>query len=138
MRIHPQLSFDGQCKPAFLLYQQVFGGTITSMQSYGESPIASTIHPRWYHRIMHATLQTEEFELAGADVLPDDYRKPEAAAVILAFKKTAEAERIFNALADGGEITLPFQHTFWSAGFGMLVDRFGIPWEISSAEQPAS
>jgi PhnB protein len=138
MRIHPQLSFDGQCKAAFLLYQQVFGGTITSMQSYGESSITSSVHPRWYHRIMHATLQTEEFELAGADVLPDDYRKPERAAVILTFKKTAEAERIFNALADGGEITLPFQHAFWSAGFGMVVDRFGIFWEISSAEQPAS
>src|SRR5688500_8649765 len=115
MCIHPQLSFDGQCRSAFLLYQQVFGGTITSMQSYGESPMASSVHPRWYHRIRQANLQTEEFELAGADVLPDDYRKPQGDAVILTFKKTAEAERIFNALADRGEITLPFQHTFWSA-----------------------
>ena len=138
MRIQPQLSFDGQCKSAFLLYQQVFGGTITTMQSFGESPIASSVHPRWYHLIRHATLRTEEFELEGADVLPDGYHKPQGEAVIVTLKKTAEAERIFNALANGGEITLPFQHTFWCAGFGMVVDRFGIAWEINSAEEPAS
>jgi PhnB protein len=56
MRIYPHLSFDGHCKSAFLLYQQLFGGTITTMLTYGESPMAASVQPRWYQRIIHATL----------------------------------------------------------------------------------
>ena len=137
MRISPHLCFDGQCRAAFLSYHQLFGGTLT-MLTYGESPMAPHVDPQWHERIVHATLRFDDVELAGADVLPDDYRKPQGVFVLLTVEDIAKAERIFSALAAGGEIQLPFQQTFWSAGFGVLVDQFGVPWEINSAQAGAS
>jgi PhnB protein len=131
VRISPHLCFDGQCKAAFLKYQQLFGGAL-SMLTYGESPMASTVDPQWHGRIVHATLRCDDVELAGADLLPRDYRKPQGLYVLLTVEGTAKAERIFSALAAGGEVQLPFQQTFWSAGFGVLVDQFGVPWEINT------
>ena len=137
MRISPHLCFDGQCKAAFLHYQQLFGGTLT-MLTYGESPMASNVDQEWHDRIVHATLRFNDVELAGADLLPHDYRKPQGVFVLVTVEDIAEAERIFSSLAKGGEIQVPFQQTFWSAGFGVLVDQFGVPWEINSAQPTAS
>ncbi|MES2626446.1 MAG: VOC family protein [Pseudomonadota bacterium] len=127
------LVFDGQCQSAFLFYQQLLRGTITTMVSYGEK--GASVAPRWRHLIAEVVLRADEFELTGADILPDQYRQPQESSVTLELQAPADAERIYNALAEGGKITLPFQHTFWSSGFGMLVDRFGVSWEISSAER---
>lgn len=137
MRVSPHLCFDGQCKAAFLAYHQLFGGTLT-MLTYGESPMAPNVDPQWHDRIVHATLQFDDVEIAGADLLPHDYRKPQGLFVLLTVEDIAKAERIFSSLAAGGEIQLPFQQTFWSAGFGVLVDQFGVPWEINSAQPAAS
>ena len=138
MRITPHLCFDGRCKAAFLHYQQLLGGTIEFMLTYGESPMAPEVESRWHDRIMHATFQLGEFELMGADALPDDYRKPQGFFVALTIDDLAKAERVFSSLADGGEICLPFQSTFWSIGFGVLVDQFGVPWKINCAQPPDS
>jgi PhnB protein len=133
VHISPHLQFDGQCRFAFEAYHRLFGGTLTTMLSYGESPMATDVEPQWHDRIVHATLRVGDFELAGADVLPSDYRKPQGFSVILVVDEIAEAERLFSALADGGAVQLPLQPTFWSPGFAVLVDRFGVPWEISTA-----
>jgi len=103
------------------------------MLKYGASPMANQVEQRWHDRIVHATLCLGELELTGVDVLPQDYRKPQGFFVTLTVSETADAKRIFSLLSGGGEIHLPFQQTFWSVGFGVLVDRFGIPWEINSA-----
>ena len=87
---------------------------------------------------MHVTFQLGAFELMGADVCSADYRKPQGFFVAFTIDDIAKAEHIFSALANGGEICLPFRSTFWSAGFGVLVDRFGVPWEINFAQRPDS
>jgi PhnB protein len=137
VRISPHLCFDGRCKAAFLRYQELLGGTLT-MLTYGESPMASDVDPQWHDRIVHATLRIGDVELAGADLLPRDYRKPQGVFVLVHVDGIARAERIFSSLAEGGEVQLPFQRTFWSAGYGVLVDQFGVPWEISCAQPAAS
>ena len=137
MRINPHLCFGGQCKAAFLNYQKLFGGTL-NLLTYGESPMAPDVDPQWHDRILHATLQFDDVELVGADLLAHDYRKPQGFFVLLTVEDIDKAERIFSSLAVGGEIQLPFQKTFWSAGFGVLVDQFGVPWEINSAQPAAS
>ena len=131
MKIRPHLTFDGECKAAFLRYRQVFGGSLR-MLTYGESPTAAGVDPKWRDRIVHATLCFDEEELAGADVLPGEYRKLQGMFVLVSIEGLAKAERTFAALAEGGEVKLPFQETFWSAGFGVLVDAFGVPWEINT------
>jgi PhnB protein len=130
MRISPHLIFDGQCRAAFDRYHRVLGGEL-SMLTFGESPMAPEVEPHWHDRIVHATLRVGDLELAGADVLPQDYATPQGFSVLLAVEDLAEAEKIFAELATDGEVKLAFQATFWSSGFGVLTDRFGIPWEVS-------
>ena len=136
MRISPHLMFDGQCRDAFVSYQQLLGGQL-GLLSYGDSPMAAEVDPRWHGRIVHATLGVGDFELAGADVLPADYSRPQGFAVLLALPDRTQAQRIFAELAAGGEVTYAFQQTFWSAGFGVLVDRFAIPWEVTVEQGPS-
>lgn len=134
MHISPHLCFDGQCRTAFAAYQQILGGTIQTMLTYGESPMAAKVEAEWHNRILHATLQFDDMELTGVDLLPRDYRKPQGFFVTLTVEGAARANRIFSSLAEGGEVRLAFQPTFWSPGFGVVVDRFAVPWEISSVE----
>jgi PhnB protein len=136
MKIYPHLCFDGQCEEAFLEYQRILGGTIITMMKYGESPMAKEVASIWHNKIIHATLQSDEFELAGADFLPKDYKKPQGFFVILNILEKLAAKQIFESLSVGGEVQFPFEETFWSAGFGALVDRFGIPWEINCNASP--
>src|SRR3954469_24540114 len=132
MHLSPHLCFDGQCRAAFAAYQQILGGTIQTMLTYGESPMSAQVEPQWHERIVHASLQFGDVELTGVDLLPVDYRKPQGFFVTLTIAGDARANRAFASLAEGGEVRLPFQPTFWSPGFGVVVDRFAIPWEINS------
>ena len=135
MRMSPHLVFDGQCRQAFARYQAILGGRIVTMLSYGESPMAPQVDQKLHSRIVHATLVLDAGELTGVDSAPDAYRKPAGFFVTLSFDSKAEAERVYHALALGGEVRMPFQTTFWSPGFGVVVDAFGIPWELSADER---
>jgi PhnB protein len=135
MCISAHLCFDGQCRLAFNAYQKILGGSIVTMLAYGDSPMAPQIDSKWHTRIVHATLDLGEVELTGVDILPPNYQRPQGFFVTVTFDDPDEARRIFTMLADGGDTRLAFQRTFWSPGFGVLIDRFGIPWEINSAQE---
>ena len=130
MRIRVHLMFDGQCEAAFRLYQRVLGGKLTTLMTYGDSPVAATTEPRHHGRIFHATLALGDQELLGADVMAEDFARPYGFAVALSLPDIAEATRVFDALADGGRVQMAFQKTFWANGYGFVTDRFGVPWEI--------
>jgi PhnB protein len=139
MRIKCHLSFDGQCEEAFRTYASLFGGEIVTLVRFGESPLANQVPANWAQRILHATLKLEGEEgLLGSDAFPDGYRCPQGFAATLSVRSAAHGRAMFAALAESGRVETPFQETFWSAGFGMLVDRFGIPWEINCEQSPAS
>jgi PhnB protein len=101
------------------------------MMRYGESPLAGSCPPERRNDILHVTLALGDEVLAGADAPPEHYQKPQGFSVTLGLDDPAEAERIFHALAEGGEVRMPLQETFWAQRFGMLVDRFGTPWMIN-------
>jgi len=132
MRLSPHLCFDGQCREAMQLYQSILGGTLQTMLTYGESPMASSTDSRCHDRIVHATLVLDEVELTGADLLPGAYQRPQGFFVTLTVGGIDRAGEIFRQLSHGGTTKVPFEKTFWSPGFGVLVDRFGIPWEINT------
>jgi PhnB protein len=132
MRINPHLCFDGQCREAMLLYQSILGGTIETMLTYGESPMASSVDPRWHDRIVHATLLLDDVELTGVDMIPGSYQRPQGFFVTLGVDGVDRARKIFDDLRQDGSVRVPFERTFWSPGFGVLVDRFGTPWEINA------
>ena len=131
MKLSPYLVFNGQCRAAFKLYEEVLGGKIQMIMTWGESPMADQFPKEAHDQIMHASILIGDSSLAGADAPPDRYEKPQGMSVIIPVKEVSEAERIFKALSEGGNVTMDLQQTFWAAAFGMLTDRFGIPWMIN-------
>ncbi len=137
MKLVPHLTFDGDCKEAFEFYRDLLGGSL-AMTSFGESPAASQVPEEWRERIVHATLTLDGMELAGADVPPDEFLKAQGIYLLLEPEDEKEAERLFVALAENGDVQIPLQEEFWTVAYGALVDRFGTPWEISCMESPAN
>jgi PhnB protein len=129
------LTFDGRCEEAFQYYAQLLGTKMGYVLRYGDSPMAEETPPDWRSKVIHASLRVGDTLLAGADVLPAQYEPPRGFYVLLSPVDRETAERVFAALADQGSIRMPLQKTFWSPAFGVLVDRFGIPWEISCEAQ---
>jgi len=136
MQLNPYLNFNGECEAAFKFYEQVLGGKITFKMTWGEMPGADQFPAESHKLIMHAKLSVGNEVLMGADAPPDRYQQPKGINVSLHLKDIAEGERIFNALSENGSVQMPFQQTFWSPGFGMCVDQFGIPWMVN-CEQAA-
>ncbi len=131
MQVTPHLIFAGQCEAAFNFYKTCLGGKIVTMVTYGDSPMADQTSPEWRSKILHATMTVGASVLVGADVLAEQYQPPQGFFVLLTTDEPAEAERVLHALAEKGSVLMAAQKTFWSPYFGVLVDRFGIPWEIS-------
>ena len=136
MKLNPHLSFGGQCEAAVRFYEQILGGQIVTMLKYGDSPMADPAKPEMRDKILHATMKLGESTLVGADVEPGQYTPPKGFHLLLGIADPAEAERVFHALAENGKVIMPIQKTFWALRFGVLVDRFGVPWEIN-CEQTA-
>ncbi|HSF74092.1 MAG TPA: VOC family protein [Microcoleus sp.] len=136
MQSNIYLFFDGECEAAFKFYEQCLGGKIDEMMTYGDAPMSEEIPSEQRDRIMHANLTVGAMVLMGSDTPPDGFQKPQGFSVNLQFDDLVEAERIFQKLAENGTVKMPFQETFWSTRFGMLVDRFGTPWMINV--QPAT
>jgi PhnB protein len=133
MNIIPHLNFNGQCKEAFAFYAELLDGEIKFSMTWGEVPDAADQFPPETHSlIMHTTLEVDGDLIMGADSPPERYTQPKGITVSIGVKDKAKAERVFNALCEGGNLTMPFAQTFWSPGFGMCVDRFGIPWMVNT------
>ena len=132
MKLNPYLIFDGQCKAAFTYYQQCLGGTIEMMMTFGESPECGDIPPSARDHIMHARYVVDDQVLMGSDTTPQyPHEGIKGCSISLNVDRVADAERIFNALADGGSVQMPLGKTFWAERFGMCTDRFGVPWMIN-------
>ena len=125
------LNFSGNCAEAFRFYERCFGGQIAFMQTFGESPMKDSVGPDEYGLVMHVTLKVDEDTLMGSDAPPGRYETPQGMYVSIAPKTYEDGERIFNELSAEGNVEMPFQKTFWSVGFGMTRDRFGIPWMVN-------
>jgi len=136
MEMNPYLTFDGKCETAFKFYEKVLGGKILMLMRYGESPMADKTPPEAKNRVMHARLVVGDKLLMGSDAPPQMYEPMKGISVTLGVEKPADADRIFNALAENGTVRMPIQETFWAQRFGMLTDQFGTPWMIN-CEQPS-
>ena len=132
MKINAYLTFDGQCEAAFTFYAQCLGGTLEAMFTFGDTPAAGDVPEGLRDKIMHARLVVGDQVLMASDNHPErPYEGIKGCTVSLNVDSIAEAERIFSALAEQGRVEMPLQQTFWAVRFGMLVDRFGVPWMIN-------
>ena len=136
MKIVTSLSFQGQCREAFEFYAAVLGGKVTAAFPYGaappDMPITGEKYKDW---LMHCWLEVGDQALMGADMdtawAPNVDKPKNGFDVTLHTEDAGEARRWFERLAEGGRTVMAFGETFWSPGFGSLVDRFGVPWMIN-------
>lgn len=135
MKIVISLSFQGQCREAFDFYAQVLGGTVTAAMPFGDGPPGMEVDPKYKDWLMHCWLDVGDQAIMGADLPPElapNIDKPKNGFdVTFHTPDAAQARRVFDALAQGGQVGMPLGETFWSPGYGSLTDRFGIPWMIN-------
>lgn len=130
MHIQPYLNFNGQCDEAFRLYEQALGGTVVGRFTFGNSPMAGQ-NLGYDDKVMHIAMRIGEQMLLGCDAPPPHYSRPQGLRVCLDFDDVSEAERVYQALSEGGNVGMPMQETFWAKRFAMFSDRFGTPWMIN-------
>jgi PhnB protein len=140
MQMASYIFFNGNCEEAFKFYEKALGGKIESMMPHEGSPAESSVPKEWAKKIMHARLVVGDAALMASDAPPEHYSKPQGFSVSVGVTDPAEADRIFKALSEGANVTLPIGETFWAQRFGMLTDKFGIPWMINcdKAQQAAA
>jgi PhnB protein len=135
MQLNPYLFFNGQCEAAFKFYAELFGGKIIAMMPHAGTPAENQVPREWGEKIIHARLVFDNQVLMGSDAPPGRFQQPQGFSVSLMVDEAKDAERIFGALAQNGQVRMELQKTFWAIRFGMLVDRFGIPWMINCEEK---
>lgn len=136
MNLNPYLNFNDQCEAAFTFYAKVLGGKIDGIMRNGESPMANDIPKERHNAVLHAQLSIGTQIIMGADMPPECLKQISGGgsgsiALTLNYDTLEEGQRVFNALAEGGTINMPFGPTFWAKGFGAVTDKFGTPWLVN-------
>jgi len=130
MNVTTYVFFNGTCEEAFGFYAKTFGAKIEALGRYGGSPGADKVPAGMQDKIIHGRLVVGETTIMASD--SPSYAKPQGYSLSLDVGSEAEAERVFQALAGGGEVRMPLQQTFFAKRFGMVTDRFGIPWMVTA------
>lgn len=123
---------DGQCAEAFNHYQEIFGGELTIMLMK-DVPEDQRMPGSTDDTVMHAALTFGDTLLMGSDDTSGDGGPRQGIALSFTASDSEAADTVFTGLADGGEVQMPLGPTFWSEGFGMCLDRYGVPWIVDTA-----
>ena len=130
MQIQPYLSFDGRCEEAIEFYRRSLGAKVEMMMRFKEAPEPGMNPPDAGDKIMHAALRIGDTMVLGSDGRCLGQPNFQGFALSLTAADDAEADRLFAALADGGQVQMPLSKTFFSSRFGMVADRFGVSWMV--------
>ncbi len=130
MQVQPYLFFDGRCDEAIAFYRSALGAEVTMLMRFKEAPDPGMCRPGTEDKVMHASLRIGDATVFASDGRCEGPAKFQGFSLSLTVADEAEAERLFAALGDGGQVQMPLTKTFFSPRFGMLADRFGVSWMI--------
>ena len=130
MQVQSYLFFDGRCEEALEFYKKAVGAQVDMLMRFKESPDKAMIAPGSENKVMHAQFKIGDTKVLASDGRCQGQPKFEGFALSLTAADEAEAERLFNALSDGGQVQMPLGKTFFSPAFGMVADRFGVSWMV--------
>ncbi|GAA4330650.1 VOC family metalloprotein YjdN [Variovorax defluvii] len=129
------LSFNGNAAEALAFYARSLGGKILFSMTFGESPMGKDTPEAYKGKIMHATLEARGKQIMASDLPPGmAFEGYKGFSLSVQAGDVKEGEALFKALSEGGKVTMPYAATFWSPGFGMLEDKFGVPWMVNVAQ----
>ena len=132
--IQPYLFFNGRCEQAVEFYRKALGAEVQMMMRYKESPEPpppGMVPPGFENKIMHTSFRVGETTVMASDGCSAEKPSFQGFSLALSVRDETEADRVFAALSDGGQVRMPLAKTFWSPRFGMVQDRFGIGWMVS-------
>ena len=132
----PYLFFNGNCAEALAAYAEIFDSAVEDTMLAGSMPEDVPVPDDKKDWIMHAAIKIGDGMIMASDNIMETSEAMAGCSVMIEYADVDEARRIFNRLADGGEVTMAFEPTFWSAGFGAARDRFGIRWMVGCSEPP--
>lgn len=130
MHLHTYLNYGGNCEAAFRFYETHLGGRITGLMRHGQTPGGSHMPADWHDKVLHAHMEIGGTALMGADIPPDRFQPMRSAYLSLTFDNSAETDRVYALLADGGDVFMPIGETFFAHRFAMLRDHFGTSWML--------
>ena len=130
VQIQPYLFFDGKCDEALAFYRTAIGAQVDMLMRFKESPEPAMVPPGAGDKVMHASFRVGETTVMASDGRCEGRPSFQGFALSLTVSSEAEADRLFNALVDGGQVHMPLSKTFFSPRFGMLADRFGVSWMV--------
>jgi PhnB protein len=134
MQIQPYLSFEGRADEAIEFYKKAIGAKVDMLMRFKEAPDQSMVTPESKDKVMHAALRAGDTQLLMSDGRCTGSANFNGIALALSAATEGDAERIFNALAEGGKVNMPLAKTFFSPKFGMVADKFGVGWMILVAQ----
>jgi PhnB protein len=130
MQIQPYLMFDGRCEEAIEFYKKTVGAEVAMLMRWKDSPDKSMCTPANADKVMHSSVRIGESTVMMSDGRNTGHPDFKGFSLSLIASTPAEAEKTFNALADGGQVQMPMSKTFFSPSFGMVADKFGVSWMI--------
>ena len=131
MQLQVYLYFNGNCEEVFKFYEKTLGGKIEMMMPHEGSPAEKQVPAEWQKKILHARMTIGEAVLMASDAPPGRFEPQSGFSINIPLKDVEQGKKYFDALSAGGKTIMPFGPTFWAKGFGMCVDRFGVPWMIN-------
>jgi PhnB protein len=130
VQLNTYLHFNGNCDEAFRFYEKVLNAKIEMRSTYGDSPAGAQTPEAMKGRIIHARIRIGDTIVMGSDAPPERFSPPQGFSLSLGTKTPQEAETVFAALSGGGQVHMPMAESFFAQRFGMLVDRYGVPWMV--------
>ena len=130
MPIQPYLTFNGRCEEAIDFYRRALGAEVNMMLRFNQAPDQGMVQPGMADKVMHADIKIGDGTVLMSDGMCTAQQGFEGFALSFTVNDEADAERRFNALADGGEVRMPIGKTFFSPRFGIVQDKFGVAWMI--------
>jgi PhnB protein len=130
MQVQPYLFFDGRCQEAIDFYRQALGAEVLMQMAFRDSPEPTMAPPEAADKVMHAALRIGETQVMMSDGMCGGKPAFNGFSLSLSPPDDAAAQRLFAALADGGAVNMPLTKTFFASSFGMVNDRFGVPWMV--------
>ena len=138
MQVQPYITFGGRCEEALEFYKKSVGAEVTGLLRWKDSPDAGMKPPPGYEdKVMNAAFRIGETRMMADDGLSEKTAEFKGMTLAIEVADDAEAKRVFMALGEDGKVTMPLMKTFWTSSFGMLTDKFGVPWMVNVAAAKA-
>ena len=132
MKVQAYVTFGGRCEEALEFYKKAVGAEVKDLLRWKDSPDAAMQPPPGYEeKVMNASFRIGDSELMADDGMGAKETEFKGMKLAIVVTDDAEAKRVFTALAEGGSVQMPLAKTFWASSFGILTDKFGVPWMVN-------